>query len=254
MRLVEAPANAAGAGAPRVINSAGVQMRHWHVAGNKTISHEMTDNTPYSAMVDSRLTPIYDQFVRLLMRERRFKRDLVAQARIASGHRVLDLGAGTGTLAIMMKQAQPEAHVTGIDGDAEILAIAQEKSLRACAVITFDLGNVSAMTYPQESFDRVVSTLVFSLLSREGKQSALREVYRVLRKGGELHFVDFGAPHTRWGRWVAPLLRRWEPLQDNLDDCLPAMFREAGFEDVRTRARLATVFGTLTTLYGRKAS
>lgn len=205
-------------------------------------------------MVHSGLTPIYDLFVRLLMRERQFKRDLVPRARIAPGHCALDLGAGSGTLAIMIKQMQPEAHITGLDADTEILAIAREKASRAGADIIFDLGSASALPYPAESFDRVLSTLVFSLLSREDKQLAIREAHRVLRRGGELHFVDFGPPHTRWGRWVAPLMRRWEPMADNLDGCLPAMFREAGFENVIEVARFATVFGTLVTLYSRKAS
>lgn len=213
----------------------------------------MTDNTPYPAMVHSGLTPIYDLFARLALRERRFKRDLIARAQIAPGHRVLDLGAGTGTLAIQVVQVQPEAHLTGLDGDPEILAIARGKASRAGVNVSFDLGNVTALPYSGESFDRVLSTLVFSLLSREGKQLAIREAYRVLRTGGELHFVDFGPPQTHWGRWVAPLMRRWDPLADNLDGCLPAMFQAAGFENVVEVARFATVFGTLVTLSGRKA-
>src|SRR5574341_682926 len=213
----------------------------------------MTDNNRYPALVLDGLTPIYDLFVRLFMPEKQFRRDLVAGARIAPGHRVLDLGAGTGTLAIMIKQIQPEAHIAGLDSDTEILAIAREKASRAGVDITFDLGNASALPYPAESFDCVVSSLVFSLLSREDKQLAIREAYRVLRRGGELHIADFGPPHTRWGRCVAPLMRRFERMADNLDGCLPAIFREAGFENVVEVARFATVFGTLAILYGRKA-
>lgn len=94
--------------------------------------------------------------------------------------------------------------------------------------------------------------LVFSLLSREDKQRAVREAYRVLRSGGELHIADFGSPHTRWGRLVAPVMRRFERISDNLDGLMPAMFREAGFENVEEVARFATIFGTLSIVCGRK--
>jgi ubiquinone/menaquinone biosynthesis C-methylase UbiE len=57
------------------------------------------------------------------MRESRFKRQLVSQAKIEKGHRVLDLGCGTGTLTILIKQTHPEAAVVGLDGDAKVLEI-----------------------------------------------------------------------------------------------------------------------------------
>lgn len=186
------------------------------------------------------------------MPEKQFKRDLIARAHIAPGYRVLDLGAGTGTLAIMIKQTQPDVQITGLDSDPEILAIACGKVSHAGAQITFNLGNAAVLPYPDESFDRVVSSLVMSLLSRVDKQLAVCEAYRVLRRGGELHIADFGSPHTRWGRLVAPLMRRYERISDNLDGLLPAMFREAGFENVEEIARFATLFGTLSILYGRK--
>ncbi len=212
----------------------------------------MADSNRYPALVFHRLTPVYDLFVRLFMPEKRFKRDLIARARLAPGQRVLDLGAGTGTLAIMIKQNQPKVQITGLDGDAEVLAIARDKAARAGADIPFDLGSVTALPYSAESFDRVVSSLVMSLLSHADKQLALREAYRVLRGGGELLIADFGPPHTRWEQWVAPLARRFERIRDNLDALLPGMFQEAGFEGVEEVARFDTIFGALSILYGRK--
>jgi ubiquinone/menaquinone biosynthesis C-methylase UbiE len=64
------------------------------------------------ALLHRRLTPVYDLFARACVREGRLKRELVDRARIGPGHRVLDLGAGTGTLAIMVKRAHP-SRVTG---------------------------------------------------------------------------------------------------------------------------------------------
>jgi hypothetical protein len=47
-------------------------------------------------------------------------------------------------------------------------------------------------------------------------------------------------------------MRRYERISDHLDGVLPAMFRQAGFENVQEVARFATVFGTLSILSGRK--
>ncbi len=58
------------------------------------------------------LTPLYDPIVGWMMREAAFKCRLVEQARIESGHHVLDLGCGTATLTILVKQAHPDAEVS----------------------------------------------------------------------------------------------------------------------------------------------
>jgi ubiquinone/menaquinone biosynthesis C-methylase UbiE len=213
----------------------------------------MTNQTLYPALILDWLTPLYDLFAKLFMPEAQFKRKLIAYARFVPGQRALDLGAGSGTLAILIKQTQPQVQVIGLDGDPAILAIARSKALRLGAEILFEVGNITTLPYPDASFDRVLSSLVFSLLNREAKQQAMREAYRVLRDGGALLIADFGPPHTRWGRWLLPLMRRFEPIVDNLDGQLPVMFREAGFAEVEEVTRFATVLGTLSILQGRKA-
>lgn len=212
----------------------------------------MTQDHRYPALLLDWLTPLYDLFAGLFIPEKRLKRDLIAQAGIAPGYRGLDLGAGTGTLAILIKQTQPEAQVIGIDADPDVLSIAHEKTLRSGVEVTFVIGSVATLPYASQSFDRVVSTLVMSVLSSEKKRHAIQEAYRVLVDGGELFIADFSAPHTRWGRWVAPVIRRFEPIIDNLDGLLPDMFREAGFAHVAESKRYATIFGTISILSGRK--
>lgn len=206
----------------------------------------------YPALLSDRLTPVNDSFAKLFLPEERFKRELIRLARIAPGQRVLDLGAGSGTLVIMLKQYQSQAQVFGVDGDPKILGLAQEKASNANSNVIFNVGNIVALPYCDNSFDRVLSSLVLSLLSREDKARAMRETYRVMRQGGEVYLADFGQPHTRWGRFVAPLIRRFEPIQDNLKGQLPILLGEAGFENVSEIARYATLFGTLSILSGRK--
>src|SRR5215216_103767 len=96
-----------------------------------------------------------------LLHDRVFKRHLVRQARIGPGQRVLDLGCGTASLTVMIKQVHPDAEVVGLDADGKILEIARAKARNAQVAITFAQGMAAALPYPDASFDRVVSSLVF---------------------------------------------------------------------------------------------
>lgn len=198
------------------------------------------------------LTPLYDPILRWVMREEHFKRRLIGQARIAPGQRVLDLGCGTATLTIMLKRAHPEATIIGLDGDAKVLEIGRAKARQAGVDITLDEGMASQLPYPDQSFDRVLSSLVMHHLTTDNKRRALREIVRVLRPGGELYVVDFGKPHTAWGRLLAPVIWRLEQASDNVAGRLPEMFRQAGLEQVDESIRFATIFGTLSLIQGRK--
>ena len=117
------------------------------------------------------------------MREEQFKKQLVRQAQIQAGQNVLDLGCGTATLTILIKQTHPEAEVTGLDGDPRVLAIGRAKAAKAGAAIILDQGMSFRLPYSDESFDRVLSSLLFHHLNTENKQRTLDEVYRVLRPG-----------------------------------------------------------------------
>jgi len=199
------------------------------------------------------LTPLYDPLLRRVMGEERFKRILVAQAGLQTGQRALDLGCGTGTLTIMLKRAYPGADVVGLDGDPRVLEIARRKAAEAGVGIAFDLGMAFDLPYLDNSFDRVVSSLVLHHLVRADKPRAMHQALRVLKPGGEFHLADFGKPASTYGRLVAIAMRRFEEVADNLDGRLPEMMRSAGFQDVVRSARLDTVFGTLEVLRGVKA-
>lgn len=81
------------------------------------------------------LTRLYDPLVRITTRERRFKAALLKQAQLRSGHQVLDLACGAATLTIAGKRLQPQADITGVDGDLDILTRARLKAANADAAI-----------------------------------------------------------------------------------------------------------------------
>ena len=74
------------------------------------------------------LTPVFDVFVRGTTRERTFKQKLLDQARLEGDLDVLDLGSGTGTLAIWAKQREPALRIRGLDGDPAIIGQARRKA------------------------------------------------------------------------------------------------------------------------------
>jgi ubiquinone/menaquinone biosynthesis C-methylase UbiE len=197
------------------------------------------------ALGRQRLTPLYDPLLRWIMREQRFKRQLVEQAHITAGQHVLDLGCGTGTLTVLIKQLRPDAAVTGIDIDPAVLDIAQRKAAQAGLHMTFDHGSVVELPYPDASFEHVLSSLVFHHLTTDEKRRASGEVWRVLRSNGDLCLVDFGPPRSAWARFRAPLLRHLERVADNLQGSLPGGLRRAGFQTVNEIAHYTTLFGDL---------
>lgn len=204
------------------------------------------------ALGHSWLTPLYDPLLRWGMREETFKRRLIAQAQIAPGYRVLDLGCGTATLTILAKRLHPDATVIGLDGDPQVLEIGRAKAAKAGVDITLDHGMAFQLPFPDGSFDRVLSSLVFHHLTTEDKQRTLWEVFRVLRPGGELHILDFGRPHTVLARWIAPAVRRLERTADLIDGRLPDMFRRAGFGEAQETVQFMTLVGTLSLYRARK--
>src|SRR5919198_515639 len=86
------------------------------------------------------LTALYDPVLRLTTRERLFKERLLEQAALRPDMDVLDLGCGTGTLAVWAKQRTPEANVIGLDGDPKVLDRARRKAGEADLEIRFDQG------------------------------------------------------------------------------------------------------------------
>ncbi|MBI2845313.1 MAG: methyltransferase domain-containing protein [Chloroflexi bacterium] len=198
------------------------------------------------------LTPFYDSFQKWLGREKELKGCLLQEAQIASGHRVLDLGCGTATLTILIKQNHPQAEVMGLDADPKILAIARCKVSRSGLDIRLDQGLAYELPYPANSFDRILSSLVFHHLNTQQKQLAFEEVFRVLKPRGELHILDFGKPHNFWGRVISLYMRLHEEAADNISGLLPEMLRQEGFEHVSETVRFMTLFGTISVYRGQK--
>ncbi len=194
------------------------------------------------------LTALYDPVVRLTSREGAFKRRLLEIAELKAEDRVLDLGCGTGTLAIAAGQAQPGAEVTGLDGDPEVLARARRKASSAGAQVDFDEGLSTDLPYDDGRFDVVLSTLFFHHLEPAAKRATAAEIARVLCPGGRLLVADWGPPQDALMRIAFLAVRSldgFELTRENADGALPSIFADAGLQGAEQVDQLRTATGTM---------
>lgn len=191
------------------------------------------------------LTPLYDSFMRVVMKEARLKSGLISRLELQGDEDLLDFGCGTGTLTLMIQAACPGCRVQGIDIDGQVLGIAREKARRRNMDIPFLEYDGITLPYADESFDGVITSLVLHHLPGEEKIRVLGEIWRVLRKGGPLHIMDFGVPRSRYARFMASVLRYFEPIGDNIRGRIPGFLRDAGFRDVEEIYDEETLFGTI---------
>jgi len=190
------------------------------------------------------LLPLYDPLQWMLGGDA-LKRPLIEQAALRPGLRVLDIGCGTGSLTLLLQRLHPGVEVVGLDPDPKALAITRRKAERAGLALRLDQGFSDRLPYPDASFDRVFSSLMFHHLAADEKAATLREVRRVLTPGGSLHLLDFGPPRSRLSRALAHVLHRAENLRDNLEDRIIGLLVQAGFKDPEEVGHRATLVGSL---------
>jgi len=190
------------------------------------------------------LTPLYD-VAHHVFGLRPIHQEMITLADLRDGHRVLDVGCGTGNLLRATGQRHRNVDLVGLDPDPKALARAGRKARRADLVIRLDRGFAQELPYDDGSFDRVFSSLMLHHLDSTSKDALLAEVRRVLRPDGLLvladavldeHGHDHG--HGRGRRQAGMRGRMREQLRDNAADAVSQRITAAGFtvEPTRTKA------------------
>ncbi len=184
------------------------------------------------------LTPCFDCFAGLLGFGRSFKERVVDAAGLSNGDRVLDIGCGSGLLALLVKRRYPACEVVAIDADARILEIARKRIEKARVTgVQVRCARAEETGLEDGSIDAALSTLAFHHLPPAAKEKAAREAARVLRPGGTFLLVD-----------LKPLMRPRRPPRDhelrstkmafrnNRPESLAAMLAKVGLQVEPARA------------------
>ena len=189
--------------------------------------------------------PFYDPFVGWLLRDDVMRRALLDDSKIAAGHQALEIGCGTGELAVMLVLRAPYADVYALDPDPNRLARAIGKSWEYGHPFRVFRGVAQRLPFPSHSIDRAYLSFLLSGVSRAVAVAALREARRVLFPDGSLHILDFAPPVTRWDHFLAHTVLRRKRLRPLLNGELPALLAEAGLVDARETGGVSAPAGRL---------
>ncbi len=173
----------------------------------------------------------YDRFVDLMTfgKARALRQASIALAELVPGEYVLEIGCGTGDLALAaIAQVGTSGRVVGIDASPEMIAVAQAKANTSAIAAEFFVQPVEHMAFADHSFDVVLSSLMMHHLPDTLKQQALMEVRRVLKPGGRLIIVDIRRPTSLAGRMLNIMLLHGA-MKAGVQD-LGHMLTQAGFQ------------------------
>ena len=147
--------------------------------------------------------------------------------------RIIDLGCGTGSTTLMLKQAFPEAEVVGLDLSPYMLVVADMKAQKAGLKIQWLHSKAESVAFGDASFDLVAASLLFHETPPAVSRAILRESFRLLKVGGQVAILDGNQKTLRQTEWLTDLFE--EPyVKSYAAGSLDAWAGAAGFAAVQT--------------------
>jgi ubiquinone/menaquinone biosynthesis C-methylase UbiE len=203
------------------------------------VDEDMDMKNQMEKMVDS-----YDTYMKriTLGRENSLREMTVELAQIKPADSVLEVGCGTGTLTLAAKrQAGPSGRVFGIDIIPGMIDRSQRKAAQANVDVTFQLGSIENIPFPDNYFDVVMCSFMIFHMSEKVRLKGIAEIYRVLKPGGRLLVFDLGLPAYGISRMIAKVLLGFM-LKHDVKELLPVM-EVSGFSGVQISHAKYRVFG-----------
>jgi ubiquinone/menaquinone biosynthesis C-methylase UbiE len=163
-----------------------------------------------------------------------FVRQALIDAIQTQPRRILDLGCGTGSTTVMLKQAFPEAEVIGLDLSPYMLVAAQYKADQAGLDIHWRHGRAEHTGFPDAAFDLITASLLFHETPPMISQAILQESYRLLTVGGEVLVLDGHQKVLRQTEWLTNIFE--EPyIREYAAESVDAWMGAAGFSTIQTQ-------------------
>jgi ubiquinone/menaquinone biosynthesis C-methylase UbiE len=191
-----------------------------------------------------KMVDTYDSYMKKATfgREHILRRMTMELAGVKAGDTVLEVGCATGTLTLAAKQAAgPSGKVYGIDIIPGMIEASQRKAAQANVEITFQLGSIDSIPFPDSHFDQVMCSFMIFHMSDETRRKGIAEIQRVLKPGGRLLALDLALPPQPFQRWIARKLLGFSANED-LRDLIPLM-EASGFSGMEYGPAKFKIFG-----------
>ena len=171
------------------------------------------------------------------------RNEIVGMAKLREAKSVLDIGCGTGNLSLEIVRRLPAGgHVIGIDAGEKMVALAKNKLQEKQMPIQFLRVSAENVPFKDEVFDCVFNVFLLHHLPMELKRAAFNEMYRVLKKGGELVTVDVDKPSTLLGKLIDLSRYHVKEIRDNMKVPLELLLTEAGFKNIKVLKKKWGIF------------